>query len=280
MQVNRDFLAWRGQRVSVSETGEGEPLLLVPGLGNNSDMWAPFMEQFPNRRLITFDAPGTGRSSSPSYPVSVVSLAALSVAVLDSRDVACTDVVGFSYGGAVAQQLAYDHPERVRRLVLAATTCGVGAVWGSLEVMSALATPFRFYSRSLFERIAAGIYGGRARDPATRLRNFDARNRLPPSAYGYAMQLLGGMTWSSWPFLQDIPHETLVLSGGDDPLVPVANAQMLAKRIPNARLEIVEGAGHLFLWDDAENAAQRIERFVARASPRRAAGDRATLTRA
>jgi poly(3-hydroxyoctanoate) depolymerase len=71
------------------------------------------------------------------------------------------------------------------------------------------------------------------------------------------------MAWSSWPFLQDIPHETLVISGDDDPLIPVANAEMLAKRIPNARLEIVEDAGHLFLWDDARNAAERIQRFVA-----------------
>ncbi len=262
--MNHDYIAWRGERICVSESGEGEPLFFVPGLGNNADMWAPFMEQFPNRRLITFDAPGTGRSTTPLYPVSVVSLAALAVAVLDSRDVACTDVIGLSYGGAVAQQLAYDYPARVRRLVLAATTCGVGSIWGSLAAMAALATPFRFYSRSFFERVAPDVYGGRTRrDAALRHRNAEARYRLPPSAYGYAMQLVGGMTWSSWPFLEHIPHETLVICGDDDPLIPVANARMLAKRIPNARLEIVEDAGHLFLWDDAENAAQRIQRFVA-----------------
>lgn len=262
--MKRSFIAWRGQRVCVSEMGKGKPLFLVPGLGNNAEMWAPFMEQFPNRRLVTYDAPGTGRSSTPLYPVSVVALAALAVAVLDSLDVKCTDVVGFSYGGAVAQQLAYDYPERVRKLVLAATTCGVGATLGAQEVISALATPFRFYSRTFFERTAPTIYGGvTGRDPSRRLRNFDARHRLPPSAYGYAMQLLGGMSWSSWPFLASISQKTLVISGDDDPLVPVANAQMLAKRIPNAELEIVHDAGHLFLWDDAENAAARIQRFVA-----------------
>jgi poly(3-hydroxyoctanoate) depolymerase len=262
--MNRDFIAWRGERICVSEAGAGEPLFLVPGLGNNADMWAPFIEQFPNRRLITFDAPGSGRSTTPLYPVSVVALAALAVAVLDSRNVGCTDVVGFSYGGAVAQQLAYDSPERVRRLVLAATTCGIGAVFGSFGAMAALATPFRFYSRTFFERTAASVYGGlTGRDAARRLRNVEARHRLPPSAYGYAMQLLGGLNWSSWPFLANIRHETLVISGDDDPLVPVANAEMLARRIPNARLEIVEDAGHLFLWDDAENAARRIQRFVA-----------------
>jgi poly(3-hydroxyalkanoate) depolymerase len=260
----REFLDWRGHRVCVTEQGEGEPLLLVPGLGNNADMWAPFMTQFPDRRIVTFDSPGSGRSSTPLLPVSVTSLAALAVAVLDDRGVACADTIGFSYGGAVAQQLAYDHPERVKRLVLAATNCGVGSVWGSFEAMSVLATPLRFFSPAYFERIAATVYGGAtARDESRRLVNSDARHRLPPSPYGYALQLLGGMGWSSWPFLADIPHETLVINGDDDPLVPLANARMLAERIPNARLEIVEHAGHLLLWDDAENVGERIQRFVA-----------------
>jgi pimeloyl-ACP methyl ester carboxylesterase len=114
-----EFLRWRGHSIRVTERGEGEPLFLVPGLGCNAEMWTPFMEQFPHRRLISFDAPGAGRSSTPHYPVSVESLAALAVAVLDQCQVSCTDVVGYSYGGAIAQQLAYDHPARVARLVLA-----------------------------------------------------------------------------------------------------------------------------------------------------------------
>ena len=76
------------------------------------------------------------------------------------------------------------------------------------------------------------------------------------------MQLLGALGWSSWSFLPQIRHETLVLCGDDDPLIPIENAQLLARRIPNARLEIVEGAGHLFLWDDVENVAELIDGFV------------------
>ena len=132
--------------------------------------------------MISFDAPGTGRSSTPLFPVPVSALAALAVAVLDDRGVDCTDVIGFSYGGAVAQQLAYDYPERVRRLVLAATNCGVGSTWGSPEAMAVLATPLRFYSPSYFERIAADVYGGvTGRDPARRQGASGARRRLPPN---------------------------------------------------------------------------------------------------
>jgi poly(3-hydroxyalkanoate) depolymerase len=257
-------MSWRGHRICVSERGAGNPLLLIPGIGCSADMWAPFMDHFPDRRLLSFDAPGTGLSSMPLLPVPVPSLAALAVAVLDNRGVGLTDVIGFSYGGAVAQQLAYDYPERVARLVLAATTCGWGSIPGSYEAMSVMVTPLRFYSASYLDRVAAEVYGGvTGRDRTKRENAIDQRRRLPPSSYGYTMQLLGGMGWSSLSFLHAIPHETLVVCGDDDPLVPVANGRLLAQRIPRAELTVVERAGHLLLWDEPERVAPRIGQFVA-----------------
>ena len=257
------FITWRGHRIHVTETGHGDPLLLVPGLGNNCEMWVPFMEQFPNRRIIRLDSPGSGLSSTPAYPVTVTTLAQLLVGVLDDHGIERADVVGFSYGGAVAQQLAFDHPTRVRRLVLAATNCGIGAVPGWMPAVTGLATPIRYYSPSFFDRTAAATFGGvTARDSSVRRRMIEARCTNRPAVDGYALQLLGIFGWSSWHFLPHIPHETLVITGDDDPLVPVANARLLAARIPNATLEIVEGAGHLFLWDDAVNLGCRIGRFL------------------
>jgi poly(3-hydroxyoctanoate) depolymerase len=261
--VERELIRWQGHRICVTELGQGKPLFLVPGIGCSADLWQPFMRYFPNRRIVSFDAPGAGRSSTPLCPVPVASLAVLAAAVLDSRDIECTDVVGFSYGGAIAQQLAYDYPERVRKLVLAATSCGLGSFWGSPNAMAAMATPLRFYSTAYFELVAADLYGGvTGRDAARRESASGARRRLPPSSYGYAMQLLGGLGWSSFGFLPDIPHETLVVCGDDDPLVPLANARMLAERIPRASLAIVERAGHLLLWDEPERTAPQIGHFV------------------
>ena len=263
--LTRRFISWGGYRVHVTETGQGDPLLLVPGLGNNIEMWVPFMEQFQNRRIIRLDAPGTGLSSTPLFPVTVPQLSNLLAAVLDHREVTQADVVGFSYGGAVAQQFAYDHPARVRRLVLAATNCGIGAFPGWLPAVTGLATPLRYYSPTFFDRTAAATFGGvTARDASVRRRMIEARRTHPPSADGYALQLLGIVGWSSWHFLRCIPHETLVICGDDDPLVPVANAHLLAQRIPNASLEVVEGAGHLLLWDDAGNLGRRIGQFLNR----------------
>jgi poly(3-hydroxyalkanoate) depolymerase len=281
-----EFITWCGHRVHITEAGHGDPLLLVPGLGNNCEMWAPFMQQLPNRRIIRLDAPGSGLSSTPAYPITVPALAQLLVSVLDDRGIERADVVGFSYGGAVAQQLAFDHPTRVRRLVLAATNCGIGSVPGWMPAVTGLATPIRYYSPSFFDRTAAATFGGvTARDSSVRRRMIEARCTNRPALDGYALQLLGIFGWSSWHFLPHIPHQTLVITGDEDPLVPVANARMLAARIPNATLEIVEGAGHLFLWDDAENLGRRIGRFlnphVAVDEPRstRRPGKRATRIR-
>jgi pimeloyl-ACP methyl ester carboxylesterase len=88
------------------------------------------------------------------------------------------------------------------------------------------------------------------------------RSKFPPSSLGYALQIMGGATWSSWHLLDKIRHETLVISGDDDPLIPVANPKYIASKIPNATLDIVEHAGHLMLCDDARHLGERIRRFI------------------
>ncbi len=246
----------------VDTGGDGVPLLLITGLGGNTEMWSPFRARLTTRRVIGFDAPGTGRSPSPMQPVTIEAMADLVAAVLDHCGIPSADVIGFSFGGFVAQQLAYAHPARVRKLVLAGTTCGLGGVPGSIGAMVALSTPLRFYSPSYFDRTAAAAYGGETgRNAGERRRMMAPRQRHPPTAYGYAMQVMACMGWSSLPFLARIPHQTLVISGDDDPLVPVANARTLASRIPRATLEIVPRAGHLLLWDQPDDLAGRIGAF-------------------
>ena len=116
MALGSHFVAWRGHRIHVVDSGTGEPLLLVPGLGNNVDMWKPFMDQFRERRIIRLEAPGTGLSSTPvPARCGIPELSDMLAAILDECGIEWADVVGFSYGGAVAQQFAYDHPARVRQ---------------------------------------------------------------------------------------------------------------------------------------------------------------------
>jgi len=120
-----------GLRVSMRVQGEGDPLLLINGMTRPLESWDPFTRELHGRTVVSFDAPGVGRSPTPLRPVSIAELAALAVAVLDAAGLDDADVLGFSHGGAVAQQLARDVPDRVRRLILVSTSCGVGATPGN-----------------------------------------------------------------------------------------------------------------------------------------------------
>jgi len=247
----------------LSAHGKGIPLLLIMGLGGNCAMWTPLLPYLGDRTVIAFDAPGTGQSATPAWPVSVPGLADLAIAVLDHYQANEVDVLGYSYGGAVAQELAAHRPARVRRLVLVATTMGAGSALGSAEATQELATPLRYYVPGLFERTAAKVYGGEVgRDADLRVQMASARAAQPPSPYGYALQLVGGWGWTSRGFACEIQQPTLVLGGDDDPLVPLENLYDLRDAIPNAVVRVVFGAGHLMLLDQPALIGPLVTEFL------------------
>jgi len=173
------------------------------------------------------------------------------------------DVLGVSFGGVLAQELAHQAPDRVRRLVLAATGPGVGGVPGSPRVLLALATPRRYYQPDYFRRVAGQIYGGAARrDPDAMLHGSLARFAHAPSVGGYFAQLYAITGWSSMPWLHRLRHPTLVLSGDDDPIVPLVNGRMMSRLIPESRLHIVRGGGHLFLLEQPAEIAALVTDFL------------------
>jgi poly(3-hydroxyalkanoate) depolymerase len=226
-------------------------------------MWDPLRAQLDGVTTIAFDAPGTGASSVSLRPLRLPGLARLTMSLLDELGFDRVDVLGYSFGGLLAQELAHRGPDRVGRLVLAATTYGVGTVPGRPEAIAALCTPWRYYSAWYFDVIAPSTFGGRMRDVAQpSLR--DVRLDRPPSLVGYGQQLFAIVGWSSLPWLHRLVQPTLVLCGDDDPIVPVMNARVLARRIPGAQLVVVPGGGHLMLLDSAPELAPVIQRFLAR----------------
>jgi poly(3-hydroxyoctanoate) depolymerase len=241
-----------GLRLRVREFGSGRPLLLINGIGAHMDMWAPMEKALPGTRLIAFDAPGTGRSQTPWVPLSIEQLASLAEQLLDRLEYDRVDVLGYSFGGLIAQFLARQAPERVRRLVLAATTPGWGGVPGSMWTLSQMSTPLRYYWRPYYESVIGGLMGGRARTDAGFVRRHgNARLINPPSPLGYAHQLLA--MWASpgtLGWLNEVAADTLVVTGDDDPVMPLGNALLLARHIPSARLFIARGEGHMLLMDD------------------------------
>ena len=226
-------------------------------------MWRPLERALPGLRVVSFDAPGTGRSPSLPVPATMGRLARLAEGLFDALGLERADVLGYSLGGALAQQVAVQAPERVRRLVLAATLPGWGGVPGTLPALLALSTPLRYSSRRFYELTAGTIAGGRARrDPEHVRRLWRDRSGQRPSVRGYTHQIWAASTFSSLRWLERIRAPTLVVTGDDDPLAPLSNALLMASRIPRARVVVARDEGHFLLLDDGSPALAAIRAFL------------------
>jgi poly(3-hydroxyalkanoate) depolymerase len=253
-----------GLRLRVAERrGDGTPLLLIMGIGAHLGMWGPLERQLDGRHVIAFDAPGTGGSDRPRLPARMGGLARIVEALLDALGHDVVDVLGVSFGGALAQELALRHAERVRRLVLCATSSGMIAVPPKPLPALLLMTPVRYYHPMIFRATMPRIAGGRtARDPEVLARQAGARLAKPPDVLGYAYQLYAATGWTSVHWLHRLTQPTLVIAGDDDRAIPLVNARLLARRIPDARLLVVKGGGHLFVIDEPASVVGEIATFL------------------
>jgi poly(3-hydroxyalkanoate) depolymerase len=239
---------------------ERPPLLLFNGIGANWQLARPFLRALDNTAAIIFDVPGIGGSPLPRIPYRPSTLARLAAGLVTQLGHRQVDVVGVSWGGGVAQQFAHQHGDTCRKLVLAATSPGAIMVPGKPSVVWKLATPRRYVDRKYMHTIAPEIYGGAFRhDPE--LISTHEQAMLGATNLGYLYQLLAMTGWTSLPWLWSLRQPTLVLMGRDDPLVPPINGRILARLIPNARLQMIDD-GHLFMVTRPVEAAMAIEAFL------------------
>lgn len=249
------------QRGGDGGAGQGLPLLLFNGIGANLELCFPFMEAMAEREIIIFDVPGVGRSQMSWRPRRFSGLARLANKLLDRLGYRRVDVIGVSWGGALAQQFARQYADRCRRLVLAATSTGAIMVPGRPSALAKMITPRRYLSPTYLQKAAGEIYGGEARrDP--RLISAHTARMIAPQFMGYVYQLIAGMGWTSIHWLHRIRQPTLVMAGADDPLVPPVNARILSLLIPNNRLVIVPGGGHLFMLHSLDSVVPKIRQFL------------------
>jgi poly(3-hydroxyoctanoate) depolymerase len=257
MTHDTTHLTIHGTRLRVATRGEGEPILLINGVGVTLSVWGPLARRLVGRRTISFDAPGIGGSDSPRRPLRLPALADLTRDLIVEMGYEQIDVVGHSMGGMIAQELVHRWPDCVRRLVLCNTAAGLPIIppLNPLPYLS-VATPFR--SQLL---VAAAAGGRTARDPVLTKKMAGTRADRP-SWSGLWQQLYAAPGWSSWPWLHRLRHPTLVVAGGKDPLIPAANSHLLAWRMPNATLRIVPGGGHLLSVDQPDVLGELIQDFT------------------
>jgi pimeloyl-ACP methyl ester carboxylesterase len=247
--------------------GEGEPLLLHPGFGCTIEIyWRNMLPLAEHFRVIVLDPRCAGRSDTGSPTMLMKDFADDSAALLDVLGIESAHVFGTSFGGMVAQHIALEHPERVRRLVLGCTTAG-----GPQHVLPPMENMTKFIAASEIT------------DPAEALRstyfiNYSdefvekmddvlvqralANQHLRSTPEGRAAQVHAVQNHDTHGRLRDITHPTLVAHGTDDGTVPVENGRALAAAIPNAALRLYPGGRHLFFTECADALNRDITDFL------------------
>jgi len=266
MQIRTVDLDGQALRVAVWHRSDtSPPLLIFNGIGANLELVEPFVSALEDVSVIIFDIPGVGGSPAPVMPYRFSTLSVLTDRLLSYLGYGGpVDVLGVSWGGALAQQFARLYPGRCRKLILAATSPGVIMVPAKLSVLSKLIGARRYTDPAYLQQVAAEIYGGAyRRDPA--LLKDHSRHIQAPRGRGYLYQLLAAWGWSSLPWLGALRQRTLVMHGNDDPIVPLTNAKILAARIRDATLYVIDD-GHLFLIARAIEVAPVVRKFLREAA--------------
>jgi pimeloyl-ACP methyl ester carboxylesterase len=251
-----------GTRLHYVRAGAGEPILLIQGMAATHLTWgerfySALAESFD---CIAFDNRGMGRSGRANLPFTVADLAADAAGVLEALGIERAHVLGISLGGMAAQELALAHPERVQSVVLGATYCG--------------GPRGRLPGREIVERLGAAMASGNRervyhtmwelmlsptfRADETRFDAFrDVASALPAPRAVIVEQLRAGAQHDASDRLGGISAPALVVHGTADGIFTAGNGEQIASLIP-ARLELLEGVGHLFWWEQPERSAQLI----------------------
>jgi poly(3-hydroxyalkanoate) depolymerase len=241
---------------------EGVPLLMCGGIGASLEVLGPLVNAIdPAIEIIRFDVPGIGGSPTSLLPYSFPQLAVVVGGLLDELGYPQVDVLGYSWGGALAQQLAFQDSGRYRRLVLISTSTGMFAVPGDPRVMKEMLTP-----RNFRDAREAMVMSARLQHPD----NAGLASALPTglsdlvaagSSLGYLHQLLAIGTWSSLPMLALIGQPVLVISGDADPIVPLVNARIMTTLLPRSKLHVFSG-DHLGIVTAATELGAKTGQFL------------------
>ena len=243
-----------------TERGSGPPVLLVHGLMVSGEMFEPVVNYLASRhRVIVPDLRGHGMSSTLGPPYTVAQLAADLSRLLDHLRINSTAVIGYSQGGAIAQQLVLDHPEQCNRVVLACTYAFNMATFHERLEGHFAPLLIRLLGMERFAKLAVS----QGAKELTKERS-DWLIALMANQNRDLMLLAWNetMAFDSRHRLSEIRCPTLVVAGSNDRAVPLHHAQMLHSGISSSSLVVVEGAGHALIWTHTEDFLRLTESFL------------------
>lgn len=262
----------RGREINYERAGAGEPLLLIQGLRGTHLSWGkPFKALLEDSfECVAFDNRGAGLSGPPEEPFTTAEMAADAVGLLDALDIERAHVLGISMGGMIAQELALAHPDRILTLTLGCTYCGgegsqLTDPADSTPMLEAMASgdPERIFRAAWELNASPGFRAEESRYAAFH----EMASALPVAQETTQLQLQAIFGHDTSARLGEVALPTLVIHGSEDKVLPVPNGHQVASLIPGSRLEIYEGCGHLFWWEQPERSAELIrEHALAAAS--------------
>lgn len=251
--------------------GQGHPLLLIAGVGYSRWFWHRLIPHLRDHyRVIAMDNRGAGESDKPPGPYTVSMMAADAAGLLDALGISRAYVLGHSLGGFIAQELAITRPDLVAKLVLASTTHGgmnvIPITREALEVMTKRdGDPLDLIRRGIAVACAPG-FAEQHPDLVEELTAYRLSNPVPPEAY--QAQVMAGMGMNALSD-EDVARRmaaltmpVLILTGDQDKVVPPGNADLLAQKIPHARVHVIPDSGHLFPYEKPEETAALLREFL------------------
>lgn len=246
--------------------GEGEPLLLIQGLGHSSKFWFFQVPEFSKRfQAIVYDNRGIGDSDKPDEPYSIAGEAEDAVGLLDHLKIDRAHVLGVSRGGYIAQELAISHPERVKKLILIGTHYGgpeyleaTKELW--TEILDVAGLSLEEVYRKGVKYLTTPAFFARETKMVERL--VEIRMANPQPAYAFQRQFAGAAAFDAKERVKGIAVPTLVIAGEEDRVVPNWLSEKLARQISNARFEIIEGVAHLSFIEQPDVVNRMVVEFL------------------
>ncbi|WP_240041240.1 alpha/beta fold hydrolase [Paenibacillus ginsengarvi] len=252
-----------GVNICYESVGEGFPLIAITGKDSNMDWWHPKAKAAlgENRRLIMLDNRGTGRSDAPTEPYGIADMARDVIGLMDELHIEKAHVFGQSMGGMIAQEIAIEYPERVAKLVLCATTCGVRRVFPTLKMIRWLSRKQAAFSpeHTLGMLFTKDFMSANPDTPAALVERM---GRLPPNPISMELHKQANRSYDSYKRLHRITAPTLIIHGQKDWVFGPKHARILNDRIADSRLVMFSHAGHGVFTQEFPAVLEQIRRFL------------------